>query len=104
MKNTKLAITVLATLLVIIAAGCATAPAADPVETLLVIEPNERQTRNSEGDLVRLKDGRLCLVYSRFTGGTRDHSTADLAMRTSKDNLNLFINSLDWNDCQGYLS
>lgn len=61
--------------------------AASPgVETLLVIEPTEAQTRNSEGDIVRLKDGRLCLIYTRFTGGRRDHSTADLAMRTSADN------------------
>jgi hypothetical protein len=55
-------------------------------ETLLVVEPNKAQTRNSEGDIVRLRDGRLCLVYTRFTGGRRDHSTADLAMRTSDDN------------------
>jgi NCAIR mutase (PurE)-related protein len=55
-------------------------------ETLLVIEPTAEQPRNSEGDIVQLKDGRLCLVYTRFTGGTRDHSTADLAMRTSSDN------------------
>ncbi|HUW20435.1 MAG TPA: sialidase family protein [Sedimentisphaerales bacterium] len=55
-------------------------------QTLLVIEPTSQQPRNSEGDIVQLKDGRLCLVYSRFTGGTRDHSTADLAMRTSSDN------------------
>jgi len=55
-------------------------------ETLLVIEPTQQQPRNSEGDVVRLRDGRLCLVYTRFAGGTRDHSAADLAMRTSSDN------------------
>jgi NCAIR mutase (PurE)-related protein len=54
-------------------------------ETLLVIEPTAEQPRNSEGDIVELKDGRLCLVYTRYTGGTRDHSPADLAMRTSSD-------------------
>jgi hypothetical protein len=47
------------------------APTVADVRTLLVIEPSEEQPRNSEGDIVRLKDGRLCLVYTRFTGGTR---------------------------------
>jgi sialidase-1 len=55
-------------------------------QTLLVIEPTAEQPRNSEGDIVQLRDGRLCLVYTRFKGGTRDHSGADLAMRTSDDN------------------
>lgn len=65
------------------------------VETLLRIEPTDQQPRNSEGDIIRLRDGRLCLIYSRFRGprpqperpggGIRDHSPADLAMRTSSD-------------------
>jgi Neuraminidase (sialidase) len=62
------------------------APTVADVRTLLVIEPSEERPRNSEGDVVRLKDGPLCLVYTRFAGGTRDHSTADLVMRTSADN------------------
>jgi len=57
------------------------------VETLLVIEPSAQRPRNSEGDIVELKDGRLCLVYTRFSGGGAvDHSPADLVMRTSGDN------------------
>ncbi|MHC4623356.1 MAG: sialidase family protein [Planctomycetota bacterium] len=64
-----------------LAAGTVPAP-----QTLLVIEPTKDQPRNSEGDIVQLKGGRLCLVYTRFTAGTRDHSAADLAMRTSSDN------------------
>ncbi len=59
--------------------------AADAQETLLTIEPTAEQPRNSEGDIIELKDGRLCLVYTRFTGGTADHSTADLVMRVSQD-------------------
>ncbi|MHC4477119.1 MAG: sialidase family protein [Planctomycetota bacterium] len=75
------------TLMPVVAAMLAFLSAATAgVETLLIIEPTEAQTRNSEGDIVRLKDGRLCLIYTRFTGGRRDHSTADLAMRTSADN------------------
>lgn len=53
--------------------------------TLLTIEPTAEQPRNSEGDIIELKDGRLCLIYTRFTGGTSDHAAADLAMRTSAD-------------------
>jgi sialidase-1 len=54
-------------------------------ETLLTIEPTAEQPRNSEGDIVELQDGRLCLIYTKFTGGTADDSTADLAMRISQD-------------------
>ena len=54
-------------------------------DTLLVIEPDEENPRNSEGDIIELKDGRLCLIYTRFRGGSSDHATADLAMRISND-------------------
>ena len=54
-------------------------------QTLLVIEPSKEQPRNSEGDMIELKDGRLCLIYTRFTGGGEDADAADLAMRTSRD-------------------
>ena len=55
------------------------------IKTLLVIEPSKENPRNSEGDIIELKDGRLCLIYTRFTGGSGDHATADLAMRISED-------------------
>ena len=54
-------------------------------QPLLVIEPTAAQPRNSEGDLIELTDGRLCLIYTRFRGGASDHSEADLAMRISSD-------------------
>jgi len=54
-------------------------------EALLVIEPQPGNPRNSEGDIIELKDGRLCLIYTRFTGGSGDHAAADLARRTSSD-------------------
>ena len=61
-------------------------PAIGPsIEPFLTIEPGPGNPRNSEGDIIELKDGRLCLVYTRFTGGSSDHATADLAMRTSQD-------------------
>ena len=60
-------------------------PSAADQEPLLIIEPTNEHPRNSEGDLIALADGRLCLVYTRFSGGTSDHASADLAMRTSSD-------------------
>jgi sialidase-1 len=62
------------------------------IETLLVIEPGQGNPRNSEGDIIELKDGRLCLIYTRFTGGSGDHAAADLAMRISSDN------GISWSD------
>ncbi len=55
------------------------------VEPLLTIDPGPGNPRNSEGDLIELKDGRLCLIYTHFTGGADDDAAADLAMRTSSD-------------------
>jgi sialidase-1 len=56
-----------------------------PRDVLLTIEPNEEYPRHSEGDLVELKDGRLCLIYTRFTGGSGDHAKAELVKRVSGD-------------------
>jgi len=53
----------------------------EPVRTLLVIEPSKESPRNSEGDVVELKDGRLLLAYSRFTGGGSDNATAHISRR-----------------------
>ncbi|OHB65822.1 MAG: hypothetical protein A2Y77_12890 [Planctomycetes bacterium RBG_13_62_9] len=55
------------------------------MQPLLVLEPSKDNPRNSEGDIIELKDGRLCLIYTRFTGGSGDHAAADLALRTSQD-------------------
>jgi hypothetical protein len=54
-------------------------------QTLLVIEPTAEAPRNSEGDILPLADGRLALVYSRFTGGGADDATAHISLRTSAD-------------------
>jgi len=58
---------------------------ADAPEAVLVLEPSKEAPRNSEGDFIRLKDGRLMLVYTHFTGGGSDHATAHLAARFSSD-------------------
>ncbi|MBN1506626.1 MAG: glycoside hydrolase family 99-like domain-containing protein [Sedimentisphaerales bacterium] len=60
-------------------------PAGANLEPLLSIEPGPANPRNSEGDLIELKDGGLCLIYSRFTGGSGDDAAADLAVRISQD-------------------
>ena len=41
--------------------------------------------RNGEGAIVALKDGRLLLGWTRFTGGGADHSAADIYGRISED-------------------
>ncbi|MDB5295515.1 MAG: Sialidase [Phycisphaerales bacterium] len=65
------------------------APAADVlppgVSQPLVLDPGPDNPRNSEGDFVRLKTGRLLFVYTKFTGGSDDHSSAVLAARHSDD-------------------
>ena len=73
------------------------------IETVLTIEPSPSQPRNSEGDIVVLKDRRLCLIYSRFRGGGSDHAEADLAMRVSADRGNTWNGNLlcVWNDHSG---
>jgi sialidase-1 len=50
------------------------------------IDPGNDNPRNSEGDFVTLKDGRILFVYSRYTGGSSsDHAPAYLAGRYSSD-------------------
>ncbi|QEG02774.1 Sialidase A precursor [Stieleria maiorica] len=52
---------------------------------VLRLPPTPSNPRNSEGDFVRLNDGRILFVYTHFTGGGGDHSTAHLAGRFSSD-------------------
>ena len=68
------------------AAPADTITTTSPVTMLLEINPTPAAPRNSEGDLIRLRDGRLALVYTKFSGGSADHSSASLALRTSADN------------------
>ncbi|MEX2577486.1 MAG: sialidase family protein [Verrucomicrobiales bacterium] len=69
--------------------GLATAEAAEAEEaeaaTVLTLAPSEGNPRNSEGDFVRLEDGRVLFVYTRFSGGGSDHDRADLVSRVSAD-------------------
>lgn len=54
------------------------------IEKPLLIAPRAGNGRNSEGDFIRLKDGRLLLIYTKFSG-TDDHAPADLFGRYSPD-------------------
>ena len=56
------------------------------VEVALRLEPTSESTRKSEGDFIKLKDGRILFIYSDFSGGEGDHSTAKLSGRFSDDN------------------
>ena len=76
---------VAATILILVWTSWMPALAIAGPDTLLIIEPSKQQPRNSEGDIVQLEDGGLCLIYTRFTGGSGDGNAADLAIRTSSD-------------------
>lgn len=54
--------------------------------TVMHIANGENNPRNSEGDFITLRDGRIMFVYSRYTGAsTSDFAPADLAARFSSD-------------------
>ncbi len=55
-------------------------------ETVLKLKPSENNPRNSEGDFVSLKDGRILYIYSHFCGNSSsDYAPASLAARFSSD-------------------
>ncbi len=54
------------------------------IEKPMRIAPQPGNDRNSEGDFIQLKDGRLMLVYTKFVGQS-DHATAELVARYSSD-------------------
>lgn len=55
------------------------------LEYVLNIEPGPGNPRNSEGDFVQLRGGRLLFVYTHFTGSASDFGEAHLAGRFSAD-------------------
>ncbi len=55
------------------------------VEKIRLLPPGPGNPRNSEGDFIQLKDGRILFIYSHFTGGGSDHAAAHLAARYSDD-------------------
>lgn len=60
----------------------------NPLTTEITLElpPSDNNPRNSEGDFISLKDGRIMFVYSRYSGdSSSDHAPASLAARYSAD-------------------
>lgn len=55
------------------------------LERHLALAPTSGNRRNSEGDFIKLKDGRWLFIYTHFTNGADDHSKAFLASRESSD-------------------
>lgn len=68
-----------------VAALLAVTAAGSGPERVLELAPSAGNPRNSEGDFVALKDGRLFFVYTHYTGGFDDDATAHLAGRFSSD-------------------
>lgn len=62
-------------------------------KVVLQLPPGENNPRNSEGDFITLKDGRILFIYSHYTGtSTSDHAPAYLAGRYSDDGGNTWSN------------
>ncbi len=57
----------------------------DGVDKNRLLLPGPGNPRNSEGDFILLKDGRIMFIYSHFTGGGSDHAAGHLAARFSSD-------------------
>lgn len=53
--------------------------------SLMLGEASAEYPRNSEGDIIVLRDGRLLACWSRFYGGDEDNARAEIAARTSAD-------------------
>ncbi|MBK9170174.1 MAG: exo-alpha-sialidase [Bryobacterales bacterium] len=64
--------------------GLAIAHGGEPA-FLNLLPPRPGNPRNTEGDFIQLKDGRLLFVYTKFTGGGGDHDAAHLAGRYSSN-------------------
>lgn len=54
-------------------------------QVVLRLEATSDNPRNSEGDFIQLKDGRIFFIYTKFTGGSGDHANAHLVSRYSND-------------------
>jgi len=58
----------------------------DDISRLILLPPGPDNPRNSEGTFVALKDGRILLIYSHFTGkDSNDEAPCHLASRFSAD-------------------
>src|SRR5438046_818779 len=58
---------------------------ADVVSQALVLAPGANNPRNSPGDFVHLKDGKVLFVYVRSEGTAREPAGSRLVSRVSSD-------------------
>jgi sialidase-1 len=80
--------TILFFVLISIVSGCNNKQNTNQIkgkEIELRLEPGEGNPRNSEGDFIQLKDGRIVFIYTKFTSGSGDHASAHLVSRVSVD-------------------
>lgn len=70
---------------IVCAAVLAAAAAAEGPQRVLHLPVSEGNPRNSEGDFIQLRDGRVLFVYTHFRGSASDHADAFLAGRYSSD-------------------
>ncbi|MEO7144676.1 MAG: sialidase family protein, partial [Bryobacteraceae bacterium] len=76
------------TIAVLLAAAGAlsAAPPARSIFTLIVCPAGPERPRNSEGDIVKLRNGQLLLAYSEFIGSDgSDFGSARIGAKTSRD-------------------
>ena len=57
----------------------------DNIKKIRLLPPSKENPRNSEGSIIKLKNGKLFLAYSHFYGGADDNSSAYIAGRYSSD-------------------
>ncbi len=57
----------------------------DTVTRIRLLPPGPDNPRNSEGDFIQLRDGRIMFIYTHFTSGAGDFAQAHLAARFSDD-------------------
>jgi len=77
---------------------------------VLEMAPTKENPRNSEGDFIKLKDGRIMYAYSKFVGGCADWSTTEIAAVFSNDNGDhwsdpkVFFKTSDFENCENIMS
>ena len=72
-------------LLIIFCAICPLLCAADDIIESYIAKATEENPRNSEGDVVVLRDGTLFAAWSQFYGGAQDHAPARISAVKSAD-------------------
>ena len=75
---------IIAVLVVLFVCGCGSAPAPEIIEATIAPATGSNR-RNTEGDIVVLRDGSLFAAWSEFYGGNRDDSSARIVASRSSD-------------------